>query len=445
MIEHFLGADTGKRYRIERELGRGGEGVVYLVTDADSKTPFAAKWCKPCPRLERQRQQIDTLVHRGPPLIDDPGIHFIWPLEALSSIDSPEGTGYLMPLIDTQRFVTINQISNGRGPAQPALPVLCRVSYRLATALESLHAAGLAYCDINQGNIRIDPKQGEIVISDNDNVIVNHAPAQVRGVWEFMAPEIALGQAIPNAESDLYSVAILLYYLWMWEHPMEGKETLQLYSWDIPAKKKYFAQEPVFVFHPTNPVNSAVGIPELALHVARWRRLCAPRLKAMFNHTFIDGIHQPAKRKRLSDWRRLFLELEANAPTCACGAVNLWDGESKPLKCWRCERVIPLRLCLETDLGHSGQTILLAYPGAILRRHHLDTASFNVASTEPLAIQEPHPKEPGQLIVRNRSAATWGYRTSNGQLLELEPDQARALIPGVELHVGPRVVRVRQV
>ena len=443
MIEFFLGADTGKRYLIVEEIGRGGEGVVYRVSEADSQTPYAAKWCKPSRRLERQRQQIETLVRRGPPSIDDPGIRFVWPLEALSFPGS-QGAGYLMPLIE-QRFLTIHQISSGHRQArQPSLPALCRVSYRVATALESLHAAGLAYCDVNQGNIRLDPAEGEIVVYDNDNVVVNHAPAQVRGVWEFMAPEVALGHAMPNAESDLYSVAVLFYYLWMWEHPMEGRETLRLYSWDIPAKKKHFAEEPVFVFHPCNTANSASGVAELALHLARWNRLCAPRLKSMFTQTFTDGVHQPAKRKRLGDWRRLFLELEANAPTCACGAINLWDGESRPLACWRCERAIPLGLCLVTDHGHSGHTVLLAYPGATLRRHHLDTAGLNGASTEPMATLEPHPKESGHLVVRNRGATTWGYLAPHGQLLELAPGQARALIAGSELHIGSKVVRIRR-
>lgn len=441
MAEQFQGRDSGKHYLIEKELGSGGEGTVYLVKDAANGTPYAAKWCKPTERQDQQQRQIEELVHRGAPPIDDPGIHFIWPIECLSFPGS-RGLGYVMPLIDTTRFFKLNQISNGRAK-QPKLPTLCRISYRLAASLEVIHAAGLAYCDVNQGNIMLDPVQGEIVVHDNDNVVVNHSTAQVRGVWEFMAPEVALGQTGPHAESDLYSVAVLLYYLWMWEHPMDGKETLKLYSWDIPAKKKYFAQDPLFVFHPNNPANTAHGVPELELHLARWTRMCPPGLKAMFTETFVEGVHAPAKRKRLNDWRRLFLELEANAPACACGAVNLWDGAAKPLNCWKCEREIPRGLCLEVRHAYQSNSVLLAYPGANLRRHHLDAARFDARSIEIQASVEPHPQEPGHVILRNQTARTWGYRAPNGSLLELEPGKARALINGVELHIGRKIVKVR--
>lgn len=258
-----------------------------------------------------------------------------------------------------------------------------------------------------------------------------------------MAPEVSLGKSMPNAETDLYSVAVLLYYLWMWEHPMEGKETMKLYSWDIPAKKKHFASEPLFVFHHTNQANTARGVPELELHVTRWQRICQPKLQALFTETFVDAVHVPSKRKRLNDWRRVFLEMEANSPQCGCGAVNVWDGLSKPLNCWKCEKSVALGLCLEVNHTHHGNSVQLAYPGANLRRHHLDVARFNAASTEVEATVEPHPNQPGHVILRNQSAHTWGYRAPDGSLLELEPGKARALMEGVELHIGPRIVKVR--
>ena len=347
-----------------------------------------------------------------------------------------------MKLVDTSKYVGLNEVCIG-SVKQPTLPVLCRIAYRLSTALETIHAAGLAYCDINLGNIRFDPLRGEIKIWDNDNVVVNNSNVQIRGVWEFMAPEVSLGKSMPNAETDLYSVAVLLYYLWMWEHPMEGKETMKLYSWDIPAKKKHFASEPLFVFHPTNQANTAHGVPELGLHVTRWQRLCQPKLQALFTETFVDAVHAPAKRKRLNDWRRLFLEMEANSPQCGCGAVNVWDGVSKPLTCRKCGKTMDLGLCLEVNHTHHGNSVQLAYPGASLRKHHLDVARFNAASTEIEATVEPYPNQPEHEILRNQSAHTWGYRAPDGSLLELEPGKARALMEGVELHIGPRIVKVR--
>lgn len=439
MNNQFQGIDSGKAYLVEKELGQGGQGIVYLVTDNADKTKYAAKWY----RSKESYQQILNLVKRGVPKIDDPGIHFIWPIECLKFADL-EGFGYLMPLIDTNRFFSPNQIILGQAK-QPKLPTLCSISYRLATALDTLHSAGLAYCDINQGNIMFDPTQGEVVICDNDNVVINNGNTPVRGVWEFMAPEVALGQSKPNAESDLYSVAVLLYYLWIWEHPMEGKETLQQYCWDIPNKKKHFAENPIFMFHPTNPINTALDVPELKLHVERWFRMCPPKLRTMFTKTFSEHVHKPSQRVRIPDWQRVFLELGANSPTCTCGAVNLWDGDNKPLECWKCQKEIPLRLSLRVRHNHFGDSFLYAYPGAYLRQHHLDVTHFNVESSKPVGRVEAHPQAMGHVILRNLSDTPWGYKTPDGQSLSIEPIQARALMPNIELSVGNHIIQVQEI
>lgn len=438
MTNAFKGEKTGREYRIEKELGRGGQGVVYQVSVSGETTAYAAKWYRDTSDAA-QLEQIASLVHHGAPKTGDSGIGFIWPIELLTLEGTP-GFGYLMPLIDTQRFHSHQRIAS-RKISQPSLPNLCRISYRIAHALDILHAVGLAYCDINIGNIMLDPVSGDIVICDNDNVVTNHSDTPIKGVWEFMAPEVALGKSRPNAESDLYSLAILLYYFWMWEHPMEGKETIEVYSWDIPAKKKYYAQEPVFVFHPTESRNTARGLPDLTLHVERWDRMCPPRLQQVFTQIFTEGVSRPDRRQRLTDWQRVFLELEANTLACGCGAVNLWDSVSQPLLCWKCRQAIPLPLCLRVKHGHSADSLLLARTGAALRRHHLDVSRFGHEASDSLGRIEPHPNQPGHVILRNLSTETWSYQTGE-QLLSMAPQQARALMPGVELTLGTRTVLV---
>lgn len=439
-MTNFIGVDSGQTYPIVEELGRGGQGVVYRV-NGGGHASCAAKWYLATHDAD-QREQIANLVRHGAPKTGDTGIGFIWPIELLT-LENTQGFGYLMPLIETQRFHSHHRISS-RKISQPKLPVLCRISYRIAHALDIIHAAGSAYCDINVGNIMLDPVSGDIVICDNDNVVINNSDTPIKGVWEFMAPEVALGDSRPNAESDLYSLAILLYYLWMWEHPMEGRETLEVYSWDIPAKKKYYAREPVFVFHPTEPRNTARGVPDLQLHVERWDRMCPPRLQQVFTQVFTEGVSRPDRRQRLMDWQRLFLELEANALTCGCGAINVWDSSTQPLLCWKCRKPIPLRLVLRVKHGHSADSLLLARPDAELRRHHLDVSRFGHEAGEVVGRVEPHPKEAGHVILRNLSTETWHYQM-NGQLLPMTPQQARALMPGVELTVANRSMVVETV
>jgi len=442
MIQILKSCTGSASYVIEKELGNGGQGHVFLVQDSQSATQYAAKWYRPTTGTESQRKQITELIARGKPHTQDSGIHFVWPLELLFYEDSSE-FGYLMPLIETQRFHSPSRIWN-RAIKQPVLPVLCRICYRLAAAIETLHAAGLAYCDLNDKNIMIDTLSGEIVIYDNDNVVVNNASTPIKGVWEFIAPEVFIGGANPNAESDLYSAAVLLYYLWMWEHPMEGAATLRMHSWDIPAKRKFFAETPVFVFHPTDTSNTAFGIPDLRLHVERWTRMCPPRLQRMFIDTFVEGIHSPFRRKRLADWQRVFLELEANTIACDCEALNVWDGETPTLTCWKCAARIPIALALRCRHGSSGDSWVLARAGALLRQHHLDINRFDKDATLVIGRVEPHPEAPGHAIIRNLSQHAWNYAV-RGHLVAIAPGQANALIPGGLLTVGNTSISVESI
>ena len=69
-----------------------------------------------------------------------------------------------------------------------------------------------------------DPDTGDVLICDNDNVSANGIDnSSVYGTPRFMAPEIVMGQAKPSRNTDLYSLAVLLFYMFMMGHPLEGK------------------------------------------------------------------------------------------------------------------------------------------------------------------------------------------------------------------------------
>ena len=72
----------------------------------------------------------------------------------------------------------------------------------------------------------IDPGSMALLICDNDNVDVDGAPPTSLGTPKFMAPEIVRGEASPTMDTDLHSLAVVLFYLLFLCHPLEGKLAL---------------------------------------------------------------------------------------------------------------------------------------------------------------------------------------------------------------------------
>ena len=437
----FIG-NSGEGYVAEKKLAQGGQGSVYEVRARSDGKSYAVKWYHTTRASDDQRGQLEELVRHGAPLSDMEGVEFIWPIEMVRYGDSTS-FGYVMPLYDTSRYVHFNRVIN-RKVKQPRQDKLCRLSYLVVSALETVHREGLAYCDINLGNIQFDLEGGSIIVCDNDNVIVNNSDTHVAGVAEFMAPEVALGAAKPNAQSDLYSLAVLLYQIWMYEHPMEGKQTAEVRCWDQPAKIKRYAKEPLFVHDPNDRGNSAEGDPMLAYSLKRWEELCPTNLKDLFTRTFTGGVHQPSKRPRLSEWKEKLMELEADATVCVdCAATNLVDRSIRGQSCFHCDSVLPVRLVL--NIKHPGGSSGLAvHTGGALRQHHLEVHSRGKYALSIVGIIEDHPRQPGAHILRNHSDEAWLYEVGE-ERYRIEPGKARALAPGGKVYIGDVTITVENI
>ncbi len=69
----------------------------------------------------------------------------------------------------------------------------------------------------------MNERLGDILICDNDNVTSEkHADKSILGTPRFMAPEIVRGDGLPNVQSDLFSLSVLLFYMFMVHHPLKA-------------------------------------------------------------------------------------------------------------------------------------------------------------------------------------------------------------------------------
>lgn len=141
-----------------------------------------------------------------------PDARFLWPLDVAES-GGGDHFGYIMPLRES-RFLGL--VEHFKSTAPWSARALARLGLQLADSYLQLHSRGLCYRDISWGNVFFDPSTGEVLICDNDNVGINgKMPLSIHGTARFMAPEIVCHQIEPSTTSDLYSLAVLLFYVFM--------------------------------------------------------------------------------------------------------------------------------------------------------------------------------------------------------------------------------------
>lgn len=429
---------SGNRYKILKELGRGGQGIVFLCQRETDGSKLAVKWYFKRTASITQRDRIDDLVRRGPPQCDERGVKFIWPLETVTHSEK-NSFGYAMSLIDGSNYYNYNKIIRRKAP-MPTLKSLCKISFNVAHALDKIHAAGLAYCDINLGNIQVNPMNGHVVVCDNDNVLPNGSEPEILGMIDFQAPEISKGTSRPDVLSDLYSLAILLYQIWMWEHPLEGALTAKVRSWDEVAKRRYFVDEPLFCHHPSDKRNSAEGDPILGTSVARWYSLCSPGLRDLFIKSFTKGIDIPNRRPSSDQWKHAFMEVYQNVFPCrACGREVLFGSSELGLTCPECSAPAVANTVLSVSNG-VGSCTVVAREGAELLRANVEVGSEDGGLSDVIGCLEKHPKGKG-LILRNTEERVWYYRVG-ADSFEIQPGQARPLVSGGIVHVGGATISV---
>jgi len=239
---------SGQPCKVEKFLGGGGQGEVYQAQWAGGS--FALKWYYPQTATADQREALNRLVKDKPP-----SDAFLWPLDMALAPPVP-GFGYIMRLRE-QRFKSLMDLITGK--MDPKFRVLATVGLGLADNFFKLHAKGLCYRDISFGNAFFDPDNGEVLICDNDNVTTNRSPkVSVLGTPEFMAPEIVRRETLPSRQTDLYSLSVLLFFIFHIHHPLKGKKVLSIHCWDLPSQEKMFGTAPVFIFDPNDTSNQAV-------------------------------------------------------------------------------------------------------------------------------------------------------------------------------------------
>ncbi|MCJ7532510.1 MAG: hypothetical protein MUO64_15955 [Anaerolineales bacterium] len=418
---------------VEQFIGGGGQGVVYRAKWKGKLV--ALKWYFPHAATQDQRKTLETLIKKGPP--DE---RFLWPL-VITTAPGVSDYGYIMPLREA-RYKGILDLMKGR--VSPTFRALITAGIDLAHSFLQLHTQGLCYRDISFGNVFFDPQNGEILICDNDNVgIDGEAKAGVLGTPRFMAPEVVTGNALPSSKTDLFSLAVLLFYMLMVHHPLEGAKEANIHCFDLPAMTKLYGTEPVFIFDPQDVSNRPVkGLHDNAL--VYW--LLYPKfLRDLFTKAFTDGIRDPQNgRVRESEWRAALVRLRDAIVYCLhCGAESLYDTETlkasggKPGVCWSCKQ--ELRLPFRIRIGNN---ITMLNYDTHLYPHHIDKDRMYDFS-KPVAEVVPHPQNPQVWGLKNLSNEKWTILAQDGTPRDIESGKSATLATGLKINFGKTEGEIR--
>lgn len=217
MDAHFLAVQTALagRYSIERELGRGGMGVVYLAHEVALDRPVALKMLPPELSSDAAVRGRFLSEARTAARLSHP--HIV-PIFSVDEVD--DFVFFAMAAIEG---LTLGERVRAQGPLSN--PDATRVVKEVAWALAYAHAQGVVHRDIKPDNILLERGTGRALVTDFGIAQVGapdvEGPTQVVGTAEFMSPEQAKGTSV-DARSDMYSLAVVGFYAVSGRTPFEG-------------------------------------------------------------------------------------------------------------------------------------------------------------------------------------------------------------------------------
>src|SRR5439155_1140564 len=203
------------RYSIERELGRGGMGIVLLARDVALDRPVAIKLLPPHLATrpdERERFLEEARTAAG---LAHPNIVPIHLVEARGEL-----VLFVMGFVDGE---TLRDRVERAGPLSPRLAL--KLLQEVAWALGYAHQRGVIHRDVKPDNIMIERATDRALVTDFGIALgrreAESAGGPIVGTARYMSPEQACGEPV-DARSDLYSLGATFFYALTGRAPFEG-------------------------------------------------------------------------------------------------------------------------------------------------------------------------------------------------------------------------------
>ncbi|MER7106822.1 serine/threonine-protein kinase [Streptomyces sp. NPDC000229] len=201
------------RYRVIRQLGRGGMGVVWRAVDEVLGREVAVKELRTYTdssgheladlrlRMQREARAAARVRHPGVISVHDVAEHQGRPVIVMEFIDGP----------------SLDDVLGERGVMDPR--EAAAIGAKVLEALDAAHAVGVLHRDVKPGNVLLD-RGGRVVLTDFGIAAMEDPgdgstthltrSGEIVGSLDYLAPERAQGQE-PGPASDIWALGATLY------------------------------------------------------------------------------------------------------------------------------------------------------------------------------------------------------------------------------------------
>jgi eukaryotic-like serine/threonine-protein kinase len=206
------------RYSLEREIGRGGMGTVYLARDLALERPVAIKALRAFAGKDESRERF-LREARTVAKLQHPNIV---PVYSVEQVD--EWIIIVMAYIDGGTLGERVREHSVLPPQETA-----RIIRDVALALAYAHRRGVVHRDVKPENVLLDRESGRAMVADFGIAHVASGaaitgPGLLLGTPNYMSPEQASGSSL-DGRSDIYSLGVVMFHCLTGRLPFKGADS----------------------------------------------------------------------------------------------------------------------------------------------------------------------------------------------------------------------------
>lgn len=253
--------------RVERLLGRGGMGAVYLGRHELLETLVAIKLL-PAALVQWDPDQLDRFMRgaRAAAKVDHPNVAAV--------LHAGQQHAYYYLITRYAEGASLGDILDARAELEIAFAL--RVLRDTASALAAAHALGVVHRDVKPSNIIVSEagvaKLTDFGLARADGDASVTSRSAIIGTPHYMSPEQCEGRPI-DARSDIYSLGATLYHCLTGRPPAHGKDPIAVLRSHIEAEPP-----PARSLRPDTPAELNALVHEMLTRDPEKRRLAAARV-----------------------------------------------------------------------------------------------------------------------------------------------------------------------